>query len=540
MDISRDLENLHKQVDELESHYEDAERLESILLEAYTSFLAILESAQNNHSKTINQTDIDTDCEDVSQNILEVINHSQKKLAESEARYRTIVENQTELICRFTPGGILTFFNEAFLNYFSIYGEISVGKNYLTKLPKKINEEITQHIKDLTQRNPVTKMEYALHLPDGETRWQQWTVRGNFDGKKQLIETQAVGHDITDRKQAELSATQHNRELSALQTATAALLSTLDPEALLGRILDAAISAIPAANKGMIHLIAQDTGQLEMRASIGYQDPRIRRIKNPGSAGYISKAVRERTPLIINDLIDEPGSILGEEEQTRVIQSAIVAPLILRNQILGSLSLESHETGSFNESDLRLLVSFAATATAAIHNARLHQAVQKLAITDALTGLYNRRGLYELGQREVERARRFKRPLVAIMMDIDNFKSINDSYGHSSGDQVLQAIADRCRDNLRRIDIIGRLGGDEFAILLPETDMFRASGVAERVRLCIADVPIQTYGVSLEVSVSIGIARATNATPDLDILIGRADSALYTAKNGGRNRIEFM
>jgi diguanylate cyclase (GGDEF)-like protein len=126
------------------------------------------------------------------------------------------------------------------------------------------------------------------------------------------------------------------------------------------------------------------------------------------------------------------------------------------------------------------------------------------------------------------------------MMDVDNLKQINDTYGHSTGDQVLKVVAQRCRENLRKIDILGRLGGDEFTILLPETDMFTASSVAERVRQYIARKPVQTSQGDVDVTISLGITRATDDTTNLDDLIGRADSAMYTAKNGGRNRVDFL
>jgi len=125
------------------------------------------------------------------------------------------------------------------------------------------------------------------------------------------------------------------------------------------------------------------------------------------------------------------------------------------------------------------------------------------------------------------------------MMDIDHFKFINDFYGHAAGDQVLQAVAKRCSDNLRRIDILGRFGGDEFTILLPETDMFTASGVAERVRQYVANRPVMTDTSPVTITVSLGVARATATTPDLDVLISRADAAMYLAKKAGRNRVEF-
>ncbi len=133
-----------------------------------------------------------------------------------------------------------------------------------------------------------------------------------------------------------------------------------------------------------------------MRASIGYTDPRIQRIRVPGSVGYVARAVRERTPLLIQDIYADPANLSGQSPEGRDIRSAIAAPLILKNMVLGAVSLESPQLAAFSESDLRLLSSFAATATAAIQNSRLHGEVQKLAITDALTGLYNRRGFFEL------------------------------------------------------------------------------------------------------------------------------------------------
>ena len=513
--------------------------MEEFLQEALNGLVHTLESKQGSQPGG-KQTGME-DAE-LKARILEIkraLELSKRNLQESESRYKNIVESQTEVICRFTPAGILTFCNEAFRRYFAAFGELTTGQNILELLPENKRKFIQDHISKINSAHPDTRMEFSLQMPNGKTRWQQLTASGSFDGRGELSEIQIVGHDITDRKLAELAARQHNRELSALHAATGALLTTLDPEALLSRILDAAISAVPTANKGMIHLIAQDTGQLEMRASVGYADPRIRRIRIPAAVGYVAQAVREHTPLLIQDLRSDPSYVSGLFPEVQDVQSAIVAPLVMHGQVLGALSLESTKLSAFFEGDLRLLVSFAATATAAIQNARLHAEVQKLAITDALTGLYNRRGLFELGQREVERARRYKRPLVAMMMDIDHFKFINDYYGHTVGDQVLQAVAKRCSDNLRRIDILGRLGGDEFTILLPETDMFTASQVAERVRNTVADRPVVTEENPISVSVSLGVARATSATPDLEVLISRADAAMYIAKREGRNRVEF-
>jgi diguanylate cyclase (GGDEF)-like protein len=355
-----------------------------------------------------------------------------------------------------------------------------------------------------------------------------------------LALNQQLAQEIDNRKQAQLAAAQRALELSALHAATSALLSTLDLEELLGQILDSAIIAIPAGQKGMLHLVAPETGQLEMRAFIGYSDPRIQKFAFPGSKGYVAKSVQLRTPLLIKDAQTDPSiRYEGRIPEIMAIQSAIVAPLIINEQVIGAISLDSPKRAAFTEENLNLLVSFAATATAAIHNAQLHMEMQRLAITDSLTDLYNRRGIFELGRREIERARRYNRPLSAIMLDLDYFKQINDRYGHRVGDQVLRAVAERINRNIREVDVLGRLGGDEFVILLSETDLFTASNLAERLRKVVADSPVIVNGeVEISITISLGISKATSGTSDLTTLIHDADLALYAAKQSGRNKVQ--
>jgi diguanylate cyclase (GGDEF)-like protein len=315
------------------------------------------------------------------------------------------------------------------------------------------------------------------------------------------------------------------------------LLTTLDLEVLLGQILDAAISAIPAAEKGTLHLVARDTGQLQLRAVQGYTDPRIRTFNPTDSASFPANAVRERKPLLIPDAHADPESRHGSDiPELRAISSMIIAPLILGGRTLGAVSLDAYRRYAFTEGDLQLLVSFAATATTAIQNAQLYTEVQRQAITDPLTGLYNRRGFFELGRREVERAIRFDRPLTAMMIDIDLFKQVNDTKGHLIGDQVLAGVASQIERQLRQVDLPGRYGGDEFIALLPETDLFNAYQAAERLRRSIAKVIYPTENEPVRITVSIGIAALKQASESLETMIERADQALYSAKQAGRNR----
>ena len=164
------------------------------------------------------------------------------------------------------------------------------------------------------------------------------------------------------------------------------------------------------------------------------------------------------------------------------------------------------------------------------------EALHKLAITDSLTGCFNRRHFFNLSRREFARSRRYKRPLSLIMTDIDGFKDINDRYGHLVGDQVLVAFAEHCQGLLREIDIFARYGGDEFVILFPATDSMNVQHVAERMRKKIEGADIETSAGTL--SIIMGIASITAEEGlTLDIMFERADQALYESKEGGRNQV---
>lgn len=157
---------------------------------------------------------------------------------------------------------------------------------------------------------------------------------------------------------------------------------------------------------------------------------------------------------------------------------------------------------------------------------------------DYLTGLYNRRYFMERGQQELAREQRFGDTLSLLMLDIDHFKSINDTHGHKAGDIVLQKLSEIMRETLRTFDLIGRLGGEEFAIMLPETDLQKACEVAERLRAQVAGTGVVLEaGLPLHFTVSIGVVALTEKDINLDILLNQADKALYQAKESGRNRV---
>jgi two-component system cell cycle response regulator len=166
-----------------------------------------------------------------------------------------------------------------------------------------------------------------------------------------------------------------------------------------------------------------------------------------------------------------------------------------------------------------------------------NRALHKLATTDVLTDLMNRRSFIERANAEVARARRYKKPLSVLLLDADFFKRVNDTYGHAGGDQVLRDLADHARHVVREMDFVGRIGGEEFVICLPETALDGAMIVAERLRERVAGHPVAFEDKQISVSVSIGVTEIQPGDGEVAPLMQRADMALYEAKNSGRNRV---
>jgi diguanylate cyclase (GGDEF)-like protein/PAS domain S-box-containing protein len=243
--------------------------------------------------------------------------------------------------------------------------------------------------------------------------------------------------------------------------------------------------------------------------------------------------VRTMLPGIPDGIIRQVGRSIGVKPETK----GIYLPLIAEEKVLGTLWMWGE---NLEESDLPAASVFATQVAVALENARLYTITQQLAITDDLTGFYNRRGIFELGRREVERSLRFDHDLSAIMIDIDHFKLVNDAHGHSVGDEVLQQLADRWREALRGIDIMGRYGGEEFLVLLPESGLSTAKRVAERMRQRVVDIPFYTSVGEVSITMSLGVALLSGKIMSLEELIEDADKALYKAKRAGRNRVAVL
>jgi len=169
---------------------------------------------------------------------------------------------------------------------------------------------------------------------------------------------------------------------------------------------------------------------------------------------------------------------------------------------------------------------------------RVRDELHVMATVDSLTGILNRRRFLEIAEQELERARRYGRPLSIIAIDLDHFKDVNDRLGHAAGDDVLASLARVLQDQTRRQDVVGRIGGEEFAVILPEASREEAVELAERVRAHLRSVTVAASGIALTVTASLGVAELLPADRSASETLRRADQALYQAKRQGRNRVE--
>lgn len=469
-------------------------------------------------------------------------------LLKRERDFAALVENAPDVTARFDAHHRHLYANKAIESIWDVPRGQVLGKTpHELGLPNRVANLWVKQVDEVFASGQESRVEFPYQHASG-LRFLEARFIPEFGPDGQVVTVLSITRDITERKRSEQALNDLNSALSrvntalsqansalrqsearlqALHSAATTLVSTLDLDTLLQTILDAATRAIPGAQRGLLFLTAE-RGSLELRASHGYGDPMPAELHHPQDGGELAQRLKTSQACI--------GEALTLRTPVNAARrgAAIVCPLLLDEQFLGSLALESARSGAFDESDLWLLSSFATTATAAIRNAQLHAEVQKLALTDPLTGVFNRRGFVEAGRKEIARFHRYRLPLSAVMIDIDHFKEINDCYGHSSGDQAIAAAAARIRTILRCTDILGRYGGDELAILLPHTDLASARDLARRLCDSIGRTPLPVKDVSIRITISVGTAEADTGD-ELNDLLRKADAALYRAKRAGRN-----
>jgi len=351
---------------------------------------------------------------------------------------------------------------------------------------------------------------------------QRLPVRGNDE----FSQFGAVFNDMSSQLEQRIDEldSERRRVQEFGQRFGAALAATHDVTGLLEIVVD---SAVQLARADGARLLVADEGtdvlveQLrrgDLGAAAGLLDAPVRY-----GEGIEGRALQTRQAVIG----DEPAPLLA-------------APLVAEERVLGLLTLVGNPDRPFGRDDAERVGSLVGQGAVAIENARLHRLIQKQAKTDPLTQLLNRREFEEQLSREVERAQRFGTPVGLVVLDLDDFKLINDRFGHLAGDIVLKAAAGAIRQCTREIDQPARWGGEEFAVILPHTGMDGAARLAERLRQAIAERLIDTPdGRSVRVTASFGVAALPGSGTTQVELTAAADDAVYRSKRAGKNRVSL-
>jgi len=328
-----------------------------------------------------------------------------------------------------------------------------------------------------------------------------------------------------------------SNELNALRATIADITSELELDKLLHTLLERAIRLMKA-DGGDFCMVDNETGDLKVVACINLGEEYVGTSIHYGEGASGEVLVTKKT-LLIEDYSSWPGRLETLKESR--IRSTIVLPLVIGDRVLGTLGIFHFDPEKqFSKDNQHLLSLFSQHASIAMENALLFEKIQQMARIDEVTGLYNRRAFKTIADYEIYRAVRQKHSLSLAMIDLDNFKQVNDEFGHQVGDEVLREVANLCRETLRNIDIIGRYGGDEAVILMPETDEENAFIGLERLRKVIEKTPITVKGKTLHITASIGIASYTQNLPVLSEIMDQADSSLYAAKKDGKNCVRIF
>ncbi len=344
-----------------------------------------------------------------------------------------------------------------------------------------------------------------------------------------------------EAKIVDLNKTLHN--LSILYNISQAVNFIDDLKRLISVILDKAIETVNA-EKGSLMLYDAQDNTLQVKVVYGLKDKKHEDDINNGivecqkmspDSGIAGKVFSEKKSIITNLGGNDPR--FSQLSNDNNVSSLICVPLIAKGECIGIINITNKKNGKlFNKKDLEFVEALANQAAIAVDNAQLYE----LATKDGLTKLYIHRHFYFLLESEIKRVQRYHHVLSLVMMDIDNFKHVNDTYGHLVGDMVLKEIAATIQKTIRHVDIPARYGGEEFTIILPETAALNAVIIAERLRQRISEIEVKVdENTVLRPTVSIGIAEFPNAAEGIKELIDCADKALYVSKENGKNCIHL-
>lgn len=388
------------------------------------------------------------------------------------------------------------------------------------------------------------QMEKRFLHPDGTVVWIDMTVSPLKVDAQDHPRHLCMIQDITERKAAEARIKYLNRVYAMLTGINALIVRVQDRDELFREACRVALETGEFI-MSMLCMVDSRTMKIEPVASAGKDRELMNSIKdrlstNESAAGtMVALAIREKQVVVSNDSLNDPRVLFAAKYAESGVHSMIILPLLVSDEAVGALALYAGESEFFHEEEIMLLADLAGDIAFAILHLEKQDKLNYLAYYDVLTGLPSRSLFQDRLSLALTQANRNKDMLAVLLLDLDDFKNINDSLGHNSGDQLLKQFASRLAGSVRESDTVARLGGDEFVVILPNVATEEDVTVVTQKFLKLGSEPFTIDGHELFITCSIGISFYPKDGEDAETLLKNADAALYSAKDKGRNNAQF-
>lgn len=418
-------------------------------------------------------------------------------LETAEAKYRSVVNEQTDLICRWKPDTTLTLVNDAYARFFQQLPEDLIETPFRDLIPESEWPAVKGSIQRLLETGEPLEYTHRVLRPQGATAWVHWVNLPLLNDMGEVVEVQSVGKDVTAEMEARRALDRSNLRFSQLFEHSPIGLAIADGGTLL------------SVNTAFARMLGYRADQLAGTS--------VERITHPSDwqrelelHGFGLQAGGPQSHRFTKRYVHADGHLVHAELTTFLVPHTA--------------------------DEQQLVAAFVRDVSA---EAAAKAEIERLAFTDSLTGMANRAVFTRLLSLAVDRMQRDSQSRFSVaFIDLDNFKTINDTYGHSEGDALLQVLAQRMTQIKRRSDTFARIGGDEFALLLLDTDPAQAVHEADRIRRCICEpVTLSVSSEPQEVSVSVGLVCPNGSTSTAEDFLRFADIAMYQAKKAGGNRV---
>jgi diguanylate cyclase (GGDEF)-like protein/PAS domain S-box-containing protein len=479
---------------------------------------------------------------------------AEEALRASEARFRLLAENAQDLIyrIRLTPEWRYEYVSPSVSRVLGYAPEDFYADSDLAyKLVHPDERPLLQAIHRGEIASDATVV-LRWTRKDGTPVWLEQRNVPVYDEGNNLIAIEGISRDVTERKRAEEALQlanqnlmswasqleQRNREISFLNEMGDLLQSCITVEETF-RVIENSAQKLFPGDMGALYLMNDSKNMIEAMVTFGeLAENAIEHVFVPDHCWALRRGRTHAVQDTCNGLVCQ--HVNGKPKEGAPCLGYICVPMVAQGETLGILYLQTFPGDQLTESKQRLAVSVAEHVALAISSLRLRETLRSQAIRDPLTGLFNRRYMEESLERELRRAARKHTPIAVVMLDLDNFKHFNDTFGHEAGDAILRAFGEFLGEHIREGDIACRYGGEEFTLILPEATLEETRVRMEQVRNGFKQLNTQSNGKSFgHLSVSLGIAIFPEHGLTSETLLRAADTALYRAKSQGRDRVDI-